>query len=132
MLRDVFLRTIASAPGYAAYSFLVEQPRSILAIAFGRDFLRSRGLLVICLALALALGFALAAANTRMRPVTYVPALAAATLGSVLPALSAAAAELRTVEIFYMLLLDAVIIATILAALPGRVVLSRISRKESA
>lgn len=129
VLHDVFLRTIASDPGYAIYSFMIQQPGSIFGIALGRDFLGSRALLAKILVLAMALGLILCLFNIKPRLKLYVSMLLAASAGSVLPALSAAAAELRTVEIFYALLLDATIIAAIVAAIPGRHVFSKLVRR---
>lgn len=132
VLHDVFLRTVASDLGYAIQSFAVWQPISILGIAFGSDFLRSRAVLIGGAALSVALGLFLAILRVRLRPALLVLMLLATTIGSALPALSAAAAELRTVEIFYTLLLDAVLVVSVLAAIPARLVLAKFFHRETA
>ena len=132
VLRDVFVRTVASDPWYAIYSFLAQQPRSAVTIVFGRDFLRSRALLDRAPFLALIFGVLLIAANIPLRPATYVPVLAFASFGVVLPVLCAAVAELRVVEMFYILLLAAIVGVAVVAAVVGRLVLVRLRRRGTA
>jgi hypothetical protein len=127
VLHDIFWRTIREDPGYAAYSFLVEQPRSVLSMIFGGSFFRSRGLPIRIIALALILGSLLTLMNIPMPQMRYLFPFVAATLGAALPALFAAAAELRIAEIFYMLLLDIVIGFALLVAVIQRFLLQRIS-----
>lgn len=127
VLHDVFWRTVREAPGYAAYSFLVEQPRSVLSMVFGGNFFRSRGLPIRIIALALILGSLLTVMNIPLPWMGYLFPLAAATLGAALPSLFAAAAELRIVEIFYMLLLDIIMGLALLVAFVERFLLQKIS-----
>ena len=127
VLRDVFWRTVRDDPTYAAYSFLVAQPQSVLSIVLGRDFFRSRGLPSRIIVLSLILGLLFAAMNIPLPQVRYVFLLAASTLGAALPALFAAVAELRSVEIFYMLLLDIIMGLAALVAVIGRFLLRKTS-----
>jgi hypothetical protein len=124
--RDIFLRTIAADPGYAIYSFVVQQPRSALTIMLGPDFMRAPQLRRVVPILVLVLGFALTVLSSPMPTAAYLPALAAASAAALLPVLSIAVVELRVVEIFYVLLLDAIMAVAVVAAILGRSLLSRI------
>ena len=125
ILRGAFLRTITEDPGYAAYSFLVQQPLSALKIILGHDFMLAPQLRRALPALVLVLGLVLVLRSTPIRPVLYFPVLAAASAGVVLPVLSAAVAELRVVEMFYVLLLDGIIAAAVAVAISARALLSK-------
>lgn len=131
VLRDVFLRTITADPWYAMYSFLVQQPRSVISIVSGRNFLRSHALLDTVPILALILGLLLTSMYTPLRSVNYVPVLAAASFGVVLPVLCAAVAELRVIEIFYVVLLDIIVWTAVGAAVLGQLVLLRPRRRRT-
>jgi hypothetical protein len=127
VLQDVFLRTIFSNPGYAINSFMIQQPASILGIALGRNFLGSPSMLLMAIPVALFLGLIIFAARVRLDPALFAPALVAAIFGSMLPAFVAAAAELRSVEIFYTLLLSCTFAVAGLAALLMRTVFQKFS-----
>ena len=126
VLRDVFLRTIAADPGYAMYSFLVQQPRSAVAIMLGPDFMQAPRLRRAVPILALVLGvMLLVVVSGPMQPAVYFWALAAASIGAALPVLVAAVVELRVVEMFYMLLLDLLVVVALAMATFGRSILAR-------
>jgi len=125
VLRDVFFRTVRDDPGYALRSFALEQPGSAFSLVLGPGFFRSRGLLGTVPILLFVLGAVLAAREIRARVVHYLALLAAVSFAVMLPVLFSAVAELRVVEMFYVLLLDAGVLATIGAVYLGRAVWSR-------
>lgn len=129
VLRDVFLRTIASDPWYSLYSLLVQQPRSVLTIVLGGDFLRSHKILSVVPILALVFGLLLTFGSIPLRPWNYFPVLAAASFSVILPVLCAAVAELRVIELFYIFLLDGIAGIAVGAAFSGKHILLRLRRR---
>jgi hypothetical protein len=117
VLRDVFLRTVTEDPAYAAYAFLVQQPVTALRIVFNRDFLRSRKVLDVVSLLTIGLGVLLAAHHIAQARTRYLAVLAAASVCVMLPVLTAAVVELRVIELFYVLLVDAVIAAALITVM---------------
>jgi hypothetical protein len=101
----VFWRTIKEDPGYAAYSFFVQQPLSAISVTWSSAFFRSRELLYGTPIFVLISGVLLFAFGRKYQLPGITWMLTAATLGASLPVLAAAAVELRVVELFYMLLL---------------------------
>ena len=126
VLKDVFVRTVVSNPEYAFNSFVIQQPLSILRIAFDTDFIRSTPVLISTGALSIALGVLLFMLRISIRPALYVPLLALTSACSMTPALVAAAAKLRTVEIFYILLLVIIIVIAILGAFTARAAFDKV------
>lgn len=131
VLRDIFWRTVRDDPGYAAYSFLVEQPRSVLSMVFSRDLFLSPGLPNTIIIVSLTLGLLLITMNIPLRQLPYASPLTAVTLGAVLPVIITATVEFRLVEIFYMLLLDAIMGLAILVAAIGRPIFRKILSRDA-
>jgi hypothetical protein len=127
VLRDSFLSTLVADPAYVAYSFLIQQPLSALTIVVGNDFLRSRLLLCTIIVLALGAGSFLVALNIPLRSTNYLLPLIAVTAAAALPVLSAAAAELRLVEMSFALTLDAVFALAAVETISWRLILFRMS-----
>lgn len=113
VLRDVFLWTIKSDPVYAINSFLVRQPQSVFEIVLGPDFAQSPALRNAPLLLAFIVGLFVAAACIRITSVNYIRMIASSLFGVCIPALIAAVAELRVVEIFYVLLIGVMFLMAI-------------------
>jgi hypothetical protein len=116
VLRDVFLRTVATDPWYAADSFFVQQPKSALALVFGPEFFGSRSLFAIVPIAALICGALLAAPSIAAAAAHYALLIFATCFAASLPVLSAAVVELRVVELFYVLLLGAILGAAVVVA----------------
>jgi len=129
VLRDIFFRTIAADPAYAAYSFGIQQPLSALSVIFGPNFFRAHGLPLAISIGALILSLIVVVMKIPFHPGRDVPILAAATFSAALPVMSAAAVELRVVELFYVLLVDVLIGAAMLFATLNRRVLAIVSAK---
>ena len=120
VLRDVFLQTIATDPSYAADLFLVQQPKSTLALIFGPEFFQSHELLAVVPIAALVCGVLLAAASISSAVGQYVLLILASGFGAFLPVLIAAVMALRVIELFYVLLVATILAAAVVAGRAGQ------------
>jgi len=108
VLRDVFLKTVAADPGYAARSFLLQQPLTAWQLMTGPGYLQWSILLHPVVLAAVLLGLLLAAPALASRPWPVVVSVSATLPASALPVLAAAVAELRIAELFATLILSIV------------------------
>jgi hypothetical protein len=129
VVREIFLRTVGSDPLYAMYSFLVQQPVSALRITFGRDFLLSSKVLDSVSLIILAIAALLAGSSILRASKAYFIVLATISLSVVVPVVLAAVIELRVVELFYVLLVDTAIAATLILAWVERTLAASATRR---
>jgi hypothetical protein len=113
IMREIFLRTVADAPTYALNSLFVQQPVSALRIVLGGNFLTSRKVFLSPIPIILlALGALSIMEDIWLARRQYAIVLGTASVCVWLPVLVAAVVELRVIELFYILLVDAIVAGT--------------------
>lgn len=113
VLRNVFLRTIATDPLYAIRSFLIEQPKSVIKIFVSRNFPWGKSLNVPII-LALILGAIVSSKCFQNTTGFLWFSVAVMWLAAIPPLLIAAVIELRIADIWFAIMLTAAMCLSLL------------------